>query len=177
MGGTESRFLCNYELLCEKEPRLGRIAVLPWDAEIFGFPVAEYQLGETEFLLENRHAWLDSLSQWVQGSRARLIACSTDAIDLKATGLLSRSAFTLVDTSLQADLFRLQAVDLPAPRLVFRPMEEAIWRRSSGLPPPRSASAGTIPTRSFRWSWPTGAMYSGFTTRFPIATPTTRSLL
>ncbi len=112
-----------YEPLLPDDDRFGSVAVLPWDAEIFGFAVADYRLGDVQFLWENRQAWGDGVRQWTRRQRVQLLSCDAGPTDRKAAGLLYSSNFMLVDTTLQATLARLHKATLPKPTLSFRSMQ------------------------------------------------------
>ncbi|WP_439628045.1 hypothetical protein [Gemmata sp.] len=117
----DPRFQCRYEDLRPGEPRFGRVAVLPWDAEIFGFPVGDCQLGDAAALLGARAEWLDALRDWAARTGVRLVSFGTGATDRPAIELLTRCGFILVDTSLHGELTGLLARTLPEPRFAFRP--------------------------------------------------------
>jgi hypothetical protein len=118
-----SPFECVYEPLLPHDDRFGRVAVLPWDADIFGFAVADYRLGDVQFIWDNRQAWQEGIRQWTQRQHVLLLSCDVRPTDRKAAGLLYSSNFLAVDTTLQATLGRLHKATLPKPTLSFRSMQ------------------------------------------------------
>lgn len=119
----EPKFQCRYEDLRVGAPRFGRVALVPWDTEIFGFPVGDCQLPEGAALLNEREAWFDALRTWAGRTGVRLVSFGTSATDRPAIELLTRCGFVLADTSLYGELNGLQARALPAPRFEFRPAD------------------------------------------------------
>jgi GNAT superfamily N-acetyltransferase len=122
MSGA-SKFHCDYEDLSPGEARFGRIALLPWDADAFGFPVADCEIGDAQWVLGAMAEWQRILREWTARSGARLVSCSVGAGDRIASELLARCGFVFVDASLEAVLVRLQSRVIPPPRLTCRPAE------------------------------------------------------
>jgi ribosomal protein S18 acetylase RimI-like enzyme len=112
-----------YEPLVASDDRFGSVALLPWDAELFGFSVAEYRFGNMGVIRENRVAWQDGIRQWAKRRGVSLLSCSAEPTDRTAAGLLCSAGFIVIDTSLQATLPRLQKIDLPAASLSLRFMQ------------------------------------------------------
>lgn len=113
-----------YEPLFSDDDRFANLAMLPWDAELFGFGVAECQLGDIHFLLDNRQKWLDGISDWTNRHRVALLSCDIEPTDRNAAWLLYSSNFLVVDTTLQVTLAQLDKVKLPKPARMFRAMQE-----------------------------------------------------
>jgi hypothetical protein len=78
--------------------------ILPWDADIFGFPVGQLSLrGEalrSEELVEAR----SSLREWAEGTGARLASASVEAGQLDWAAALPLLGFRCVDVSLRMTL-------------------------------------------------------------------------
>ena len=121
----KQHFGSRYDYLRVDDPRFGRVALLPWDEEIFGFPVGDCELGDATWLLGARAEWLDALREWAGRTGARLVSFGTGATDRPAVELLTRCGFVLADTSLHGELTGLQTRPLPAPRFEFRTVEAA----------------------------------------------------
>lgn len=119
-----SEFTADYRDL-DSDPRLGRVAVLPWDCEIFGFAVADYRPGE---LPANRAA-CDRLSRvfeaWTAQNAVRLCCCTVPATDRDWIAALPRLGFDYVDFTLRVTLPGLQAAVLPESHISVRPAEAA----------------------------------------------------
>jgi hypothetical protein len=116
-----------YELqnqpLSDENPAWGRVAVLPWDAEIFGFSVADYAVGDSRFVSETRPAFQDALVNWATVNQVELISCSVPADDSLWLSLLASLGFIFVTVSLRGTLPRLRASNLPATRTTVRLMK------------------------------------------------------
>lgn len=125
-------FQAQHEQLAHDHPEWGRIAVLPWDAEIFGFAVADYQPGEIDVILRSRNAVRERLHGWAQMNDTHLIACSVTADEAKWRTLLPALGFTYVDTTFVYTVPKLQASNFArkhAPvRLATREDEAAVLR-------------------------------------------------
>lgn len=119
-----SQFTADYRDL-DNDPRLGRVAVLPWDCEIFGFAVADYRPGE----LPANQAACDRLSrvfeEWAAQNAVRLCCCTVLATDRDWIAALPRLGFDYVDFTLRVTLPGLQSAVLPEPHIRVRPAEAA----------------------------------------------------
>jgi hypothetical protein len=118
-----SRFQHHYEDLSPGDPRFGQITTLGWDTEIFGFPVGDYKLGDAVWLLQAQATWQEALRGWANRTGAQLISVGASASDRTAIELLNRCGGVSVDSSVNAELVRLQSHTLPVPRFAFRPVE------------------------------------------------------
>lgn len=116
-------FKSNYQPLSDRNPAWGRVAILSWDADIFGFPVADYKAGNPHFVAETRLAFQDALINWATINQVELISCSVPADCSMWLSLLANFGFVFVDYSLRVTLPRLLARDLPDTRVAVRPME------------------------------------------------------
>lgn len=107
-------------LLSDAEPAWGRVAVLPWDTEIFGFAVADYKPGEIGSMFKNPHDVQQRLHGWAEENAVELIGCSVTANQPKWRTLLPRLGFTYVDSTLTYTLAKLQTVKFPRKHVPVR---------------------------------------------------------
>ena len=103
----------------------GRVAVLPWDTEIFGFPVGQYVIGDLRAVTTAQQECRRLLAGWAQCNSVELVSCCVPGDDPLGLGILSRLGFTMMDFRLRVTLPRLQSVHLPPCRLTIRPAEPA----------------------------------------------------
>jgi ribosomal protein S18 acetylase RimI-like enzyme len=80
------------------------VAVLPWDADIFGFPVADLQLGDISAIASDLQSFKRSLAAWTSGNRVELVSCYIPADQPALRALLPETGFVYVDTVLRAAL-------------------------------------------------------------------------
>ena len=109
----------SFELLDERQPAWGRVAVLPWDTEIFGFPVAAWQPGEAEAVAADRGAFRTRFEAWAGAGRIELVACTVVADDRAWQAVLPELGFTFVEQTVRIAL-RVQAFEAPAPSTPVR---------------------------------------------------------
>jgi hypothetical protein len=110
--------------LHEAGPGWGAVAILPWDAEIFGFPVAAWQPGDPRAVAADRRACRGRLEAWAATHRVELIGCTVTADDLAWRALLPELGFTAVEQTVRIKL-RLQAFSAPPPATPVRPAAAA----------------------------------------------------
>ena len=113
-------FHLQYEELCPGNPALGTIAVIPWDSEIFGFPVASYRLPLDAPPDDIQGMLRASLSGWATANSVVLCSCAVPAAERYRRGCLPRAGFQEVDFSLQVALNGLQSTKLPEARAELR---------------------------------------------------------
>lgn len=77
---------------------------MPWDAEIFGFPVADYQLGHPGVIASDRQSFEKSFVAWTSGLGVELVSCFVPADQPVLRALLPKMGFVCVDTVLRATL-------------------------------------------------------------------------
>ena len=113
----------HFEELLPGNPAIGSVALVPWDSEIFGFPVAVYRMRGERLDAAAQDDFLQQFCCWVRTQDVRLCACTISASesDSFAKYLLARAGFQFVDFSLQTALNGLQRAQLPKARLELRP--------------------------------------------------------
>jgi hypothetical protein len=108
-----ARFEADYSRLDPNDPGLGSIAVLPWDAEIFGFAVADYRPGDPAELASRTGPLAERLATWSRDRKVELVGCRVSATDTALTGVLESAGFRIVDLQLRATLAPLRSDDAP----------------------------------------------------------------
>jgi hypothetical protein len=111
--------LDEYKPLCAEDPSLGRVAVLPWDRDIFGFAVADYRPPPAAQLGRNIEAAVKAIAAWAKDYGAELISSSVAADDGRLMSLMGPLGFRFVDYSLTVGA-NLQRKTLPEIRLGVR---------------------------------------------------------
>jgi len=114
----------------------GSAALVPWDTEIFGFPVAAYKPGSAG-AGEDMRPFPAALRSWLEAKDISFCSSSIPALDSFWRFWLTEAGFRFVDSTLQVSLGPLSKVRLPRLRLELRPAEpddhpaiEAIAARS-----------------------------------------------
>lgn len=102
-------FETSYTPLSNDHPEWGSIALLPWDAEIFGFPVADLRVGDSAEAARGLEVFRACLNDWAKRNRAELIGCSAPAEDMIWSALLPEAGFHYVDYTLKINQQRLQS--------------------------------------------------------------------
>jgi hypothetical protein len=93
-------------------------ALVPWDSEIFGFPVASYRTGAGE---PPSLALRVQFRDWAAAHAVAVCSCAIPADDLRWKRLLPAADFQVVDFALRVTCNRLQASALPRTRVELRP--------------------------------------------------------
>ena len=84
------------QTLIERPGAMLECALVPWDSEIFGFPVA--QISRVELDQGAQHAEiLDAFEAWCDGRDVRLVSCRLDHIQLRESMALEDRGFRFVE--------------------------------------------------------------------------------
>jgi RimJ/RimL family protein N-acetyltransferase len=113
-------FECTYQILSNQSPEWGRVALLPWDEKIFGFPVADLRLGSERPKCEETPEFRAALDSFCMRTKARLVSTRADARDTSTIGMLSKAGFLAVEFSFKATLPRIKLQSLPPRRYQLR---------------------------------------------------------
>ncbi|MBA3274140.1 MAG: hypothetical protein H0T11_09750 [Chthoniobacterales bacterium] len=113
-------FEAAYENLVDAQPAFGRIAILPWDTEIFGFPVADYKPGQLQQTFDGRREVVERLRSWAAAKHVELIGCSVPSGERTWRTLLPQFGFTYVDATLTYTLAKLQIAKFPRKHVPVR---------------------------------------------------------
>jgi len=104
-------FESTFQPLSDQNDRWGRVAILPWDSEVFGFPVGEYEIGNYKSILETRTKFHKRLTEWTAESRVELLTCSIPAHEKQWCAFLPELGFKFVDYTLVTINSHLQKIN------------------------------------------------------------------
>lgn len=111
-------FQIDYQDLCPGTPKGGKIGIVPWDSETFGFPVAEYrpdeEQGSDSFL--SHKDLRAALEAWTSARAVELVAVTVPAGNTRALCRLQESGFRYNDTRITIFYPHVQKVKLPPKR-------------------------------------------------------------
>lgn len=113
-------FQTNYLPISTEHPEWGNVAVLPWDTDIFGFPVGDYKVGDALAVAANRDAFHAALQKWAETNRVELVSASVPVADPLWCSLLQDNGFRFVDCTLEVIHKHVQTVHVPATRNPLR---------------------------------------------------------
>lgn len=99
-----------HEYLSGAHPEWGRIGILSWDTEIFGFAVADFEPGDARATFSSRVAFAETLPRWAEQKGVELISCSVLATDSGWRALLPGLGFHHVDTTLTYAIPRVRTL-------------------------------------------------------------------
>jgi hypothetical protein len=103
-------------------PEWGKVFIVPWDTDIFGFPVGGYEPGEPGAIQADREGFGERFRAWTSTHRVELVSCTAPADDRVWRALMPPLGFTCVEQTLDLT-FRLQTYAAPPPS---RPVRLAI---------------------------------------------------
>jgi hypothetical protein len=112
-----------YQLCYEQissQPAMGSAAAVPWDSNIFGFPVASFQAGSDELSPGQADEFRAAFAGWMQ--TRGISVCSSTLLPAQSAWrrMLQQVGFEFIDLSLQVTLSLPQANLLPV-RAPLRP--------------------------------------------------------
>lgn len=114
------QFRADYVPLDMEMPGWGAVALLPWDAEVFGFPVADFRPGDPGDIDAHRPAFARRLAHWAGQRQVELVGCRHSPSDVNLSALLDECRFRFVEVSVRAELAPLRTDRLPAARVTLR---------------------------------------------------------
>jgi hypothetical protein len=96
-----------------ERPEWGRVFVVPWDTDIFGFPVGTYEPGDARAVHAGREAFGRRFGDWAASRQVELVSGTVAAEERVWRTVLPELGFTCVEQTLDLT-FRVQA-DAAAP--------------------------------------------------------------
>ena len=75
-------FRPEYDYLSPASPQWGKIALLPWDEEIFGFPVADFQLGPNPPQIQDLPLFINALEDFSARTNSHLVSTHVQGDDM-----------------------------------------------------------------------------------------------
>ncbi len=122
---TPVRFEATYSPLGDSAASLGRVAVLPWDGEIFGFRVGDYAPGGTTSLVAHAGELPSYLAEWAERERVDIVGCRVGTRPAALGAVLESAGFRFIEIQLRATIPRLRPADFRPSRLTVRSAEGA----------------------------------------------------
>jgi len=127
----------HHEPLAYDAPERGRIALLPWDIETFGFGVADYEIDRSERDRLESSSIQASLEAWARAHDVELVGTQVPASDIAGVHFFGRIGFRTIETTLVVRFDNIQKARRDAPReVVLAPAGEqdleAILRMAGG---------------------------------------------
>ena len=113
-------FRHEYNDLSTASPEWGRIALLPWDEAIFGFPVADFEAGTNLPQIPDLPLFIAAMQDFSARTKTRLISTHVRGDDMPTIAVLVKAGFSPVEFSLEATLAKLQSANLPARKIELR---------------------------------------------------------
>ena len=110
----------SFEEISREDPRLGRISLLPWDSESFGFAVATYQVGADELDPASFKELCAQFSRWTRQNDLAVCSCAIPAKNRFWKTYLPEAGFHFIDFGLRASLTNLGKIRLPDARFQLR---------------------------------------------------------
>ena len=102
-----------YQDLGRENPDWGKIAILPWDTEIFGFAVATFAPGDLDAILASGSKFEQCLVTWAADNKVALISCAVPSGGRSWRALLPTLGFAYVDSTLRYTVAKLQTTVFP----------------------------------------------------------------
>ncbi|MGB8646677.1 MAG: hypothetical protein WCF84_15660 [Anaerolineae bacterium] len=113
-------FDSHYQNLSAENPEWGRVATLPWDAEIFGFPVGDYEAGDAAAIARNLDAFRAQFNQWAAANQVEIVHCTVPATNQPWYTLLPALGFAFVDYTLKIYTKSLHTAVIPMNKIPVR---------------------------------------------------------
>jgi ribosomal protein S18 acetylase RimI-like enzyme len=109
-----------YQPLFPQTPAWGEVAIMSWDSDVFGFPVATYRATDASAVSRNLPEIKAALENWAAENGVELIGCSLPATEARWRFSLPQLGFLYVDSTLIYSLSKLQRTKFPR-RYKLRP--------------------------------------------------------
>jgi RimJ/RimL family protein N-acetyltransferase len=115
-------FSVQYQPLVDTYPDWAKIACLPWDEAIFGFPVADLSLSGNPLPETNPGVELrEALDAFCGRTKSELVSARADGADTATQAMLIAAGFLPVDFAILAQVRQLKPESLPKQRFPLRP--------------------------------------------------------
>jgi GNAT superfamily N-acetyltransferase len=119
-SGARTAFEALAEPLRAGDTPLGDVRLLPWDADTFGFPVADLRLAPSELPAASGAVLARTLEDWSRREGVELVGCRVPPADAPSIRRLQDAGFRFVELQLRATRVHLSAAQLERPRLTLR---------------------------------------------------------
>jgi len=117
-------FELRYELMCKDSPTSGRIALVPWDIETFGFGVADYEIDEPKAEPHSFPWFREQLEVWAKAHEVELVGTTVPASDSSKLHFFQSLGFRYIDTTLAVRYEHVRSAKYPLMKITVRPAEK-----------------------------------------------------
>lgn len=114
----------HYELMCKDSPNSGRIALVPWDIETFGFGVADYEVDDPNADPHDSSWFREHLEVWAKAHEVELVGTTIPASDTSKLYFFQSLGFRYIDTALAVRYEHVQDAKYPSTKVTVRPAEK-----------------------------------------------------
>lgn len=114
----------HYELMCKDSPNSGRIALVPWDIETFGFGVADYEVDDPNADPHDSSWFREHLEVWAKAHEVELVGTTVPASDTSKLYFFQSLGFRYIDTALAVRYEHVQDAKYPSTKVTVRPAEK-----------------------------------------------------
>ena len=120
MSQHRSGYALRFEKFDSVDDSFGCAAVIPWDSDTFGFPVAQYRIGSDRIEESQTGALSECLLSWLSRNSVALCSCTVPASNAFWKTYLPRLGFEWVDLGLRVALSGLNKASLRPARFTLR---------------------------------------------------------
>jgi GNAT superfamily N-acetyltransferase len=89
----------HFEPVSQDNPSSGRIALIPWDIETFGFGVADFQIDYSEECLKNVPRIREQIEKWTKRQDVELVGTTVATEDSVKLSFIQSLGFCYIDTT------------------------------------------------------------------------------
>jgi ribosomal protein S18 acetylase RimI-like enzyme len=104
----------SFELISKENPAWGQAAILPWDMETFGFPVADFQIDYSPRICKQREEIIKLLKNWAEARKVELIGATVPAGDISRISFIQSLGFSYIETTLSVYYLNVKSNKYPA---------------------------------------------------------------
>jgi ribosomal protein S18 acetylase RimI-like enzyme len=120
MPQNRSGYTLRFEKFGSGDDSLGCAALIPWDSDIFDFPVAQYRIGSDRIAESQTGALSECLLSWLHRNDVALCSCTVPAGNAFWKSYLPSLGFDWVDLVLRVALNGLHKTSLRPARFTLR---------------------------------------------------------
>ena len=114
----------HFEFVTEDSPGSGKIALIPWDIETFGFGVADFKIDYSQESLQNCHQLEGQIEKWAKHHNVELIGTTVAAEDSLKLAFIQSLGFCYIDTTLSVHYKDVQKRRFPSSRIELLPADK-----------------------------------------------------
>jgi ribosomal protein S18 acetylase RimI-like enzyme len=115
----------HFELVSKDNPASGKIALIPWDIETFGFPVADFQIDYTPRIERQSEQIRKDIEVWARVHKVELIGITVPSEDISKLSFIQSLGFCYIDTTLSLHYKDVQKIQFPSTKVGVLPADKA----------------------------------------------------